>query len=248
MIRVVCVRHGETEWNKTHRLQGQSEVALAESGIMQAQAAGLYVRAQRPQSGYVSPLQRTHATFTEFSLGFDPVQEPRLIEQNLGTWEGMKTAVAKSEYAAQYVEWKKGTGTPPQGEDPAAVVARMKAAFFDVVRGAAGIAPTPSVDTDYELRTVVIVSHGTSTKALLEGLGLIDRSNVISLTAAAISVIDVPLHSGPLSSSLPKGGTQVEGGPEAEAEMICNLTDQQIQANAKLRMYNLSPEVLVATV
>lgn len=243
---MICVRHGETEWNKAHRLQGQSEVALAPSGIDQAKAAGLYVRGQNPAAGYVSPLKRTHATFAEFDLGVEPAERPALIEQNLGDWEGMKTAAAKSEYAELYKAWKKGEGTPPNGEDPAAVVERMRNAFFEIVRDSAGLAPTASVDTDYDLRTVVLVSHGTSTKALLEGLGLIDRSHVISLTAAAISVIDVPLHGGPLSSSLPQGGAQIEGGPEAEAEVIRNLTDEQIADYAKLRMYNLSPEVLAA--
>lgn len=246
MIRVICVRHGETEWNRAHRLQGQSEVALAPSGVEQARAAGLYVRGQNPAAGYVSPLRRTHATFAEFGLGFEPAERPGLIEQNLGDWEGMKTAAAKSDYAELYKAWKKGEGTPPNGEDPAAVVERMRRAFFEIVRGAAELEPTPSADTDYDLRTVVIVSHGTSTKALLEGLGLIDRSHVISLTAAAISVIDVPLHGGPLSSSLPQGGAQIEGGPEAEAEVIRSLTDDQIAEYAKLRMYNLSPEVLAA--
>ncbi|WP_300345902.1 hypothetical protein, partial [Nesterenkonia sp.] len=84
------------------------------------------------------------------------------------------------------------------------------------------------------------------TKALLEGLGLIDRSQVISLTAAALSVVDVPLHGGPLSSSLPAGGTQIEGGPQAEAEIIRSMSDGQIRSWAKLRMYNLSPEILAA--
>ncbi len=246
VIRVICVRHGETEWNRAHRLQGQSEVALAPSGIEQAKAAGLYIRSQNPAAGYVSPLKRTHATFAAFELGFAPIERPGLIEQNLGDWEGMQTADAKSRYAELYKSWKKGEGTPPQGEDPAAVVERMRSTFFDVVRSAADLEPTPSVDTDYDLRTVVLVSHGTSTKALLEGLGLIDRSHVISLTAAAISVIDVPLHGGPLSSSLPQGGAQIEGGPEAEAEVIRSMTDQQIADYAKLRMYNLSPEVLAA--
>lgn len=246
MIRVICVRHGETEWNRAHRLQGQSEVALADSGIEQAQAAALYMRGQNPVAGYVSPLRRTHATFAQFGLDVEPVEMPGLIEQNLGDWEGMKTAAAKSEYAELYRSWKTGEGTPPGGEAPEAVVARMRKAFFEIVRSSAELTPTPSVDTDYDLRTVVLVSHGTSTKALLEGLGLIDRNQVISLTAAAISVVDVPLHGGPLSSSLPQGGTQVDGGAEAEAEIIRSLSDEQIASYAKLRLYNLSPEVLAA--
>lgn len=244
MIRVILIRHGETEWNKAHRLQGQSQVQLAESGVTQAQAAGLYVRGQNPTQGYVSPLERTHQTFAQFGLGFAPVQKAELIEQSLGDWEGMKTATAKSDYAQLYKSWKRGEGTPPQGEAPEAVVERMTSAFFEIVRAAADTEPTASVDTSFELRTVVVVSHGTSTKALLEGLGLIDRSQVISLTAAAISVIDVPLHGGPLSSSLPNGGTQVADSAEEEAEIIRNLTNEQIADYAKLRMYNLSPEVL----
>ena len=37
---------------------------------------------------------------------------------------------------------------------------------------------------------------------------------------------------------------EVEGGPEAEAQIIRNMSDEQIASYAKLRMYNLSPEVL----
>lgn len=246
MIRVICVRHGETEWNKAHRLQGRSDVALAPSGLQQAQAAGLYVRTQNPTAGYVSPLKRTHATFAEFGLEIEATEVPELIEQGLGDWEGMKTAAAKSECAGLYQSWKRGEGTPPNGEEPGAVVERMRRAFFGIVREAADLEPTPSVDTNYPLRTAVLVSHGTSTKALLEGLGLVSRSDVISLTAAAISVVEVPLHGGPLSSSLPAGGAQLEQGPEAEAETLRGLTDEQIARYAKLRMYNLSPEVLAA--
>lgn len=246
MIRVICVRHGETEWNRTHRLQGRSEVALASSGVKQARAAGLYVRSQNPSAGYVSTLQRTHATFAEFGLGFDPEEKPGLIEQSLGDWEGMKTVEAKSQYAELYTAWKTGEGTPPSGEANSAVVARMRESFFEIIRGSAELPKTSSADTDYDLRTVVIVSHGTSTKALLEGLGLIDRTQVISLSAAAITVIDVPLHGGPLSSSLPKGGTAVEdsAGGGTEAEVIRSLSDRQIRDYAKLRMYNLSAETL----
>lgn len=244
MIRVILVRHGETEWNKDHRLQGQSAVDLAESGYVQAQQAGRYVRGQHPSRGYVTPLHRTRQTFDQFGLDFPPEVAEGLIEQNLGEWEGMKTARAKDEYAEAYKSWKTGEGTPPGGEPPQLVAQRTVSAFCRIVRAAADLAPTPSPDLSLEVRTVVVVSHGTSLKALMEGLGVMDRSQVISLTAAAISVIDVPLHSGPLSSSLPRGGTGAAEDPAAEAQIIAGLTDEQIISYAKLRMYNLSPEVL----
>lgn len=250
MIRVILVRHGETEWNTSHRLQGQSPLDLVESGLVQARQAGRYVRGQNPVRGYVTPLARTRQTFEQFGLGFDPEVSEGLIEQSLGEWEGMKTARAKAEYDELYKSWKRGEGTPPGGEAPASVVQRTTEAFCSLVRDAAELTPTASPDLSFEVRTVVVVSHGTSLKSLMEGLGLIDRSQVISLTAAAISVVDVPLHGGPLSSSLPRGGTEVSGdagvagGAETESQIIAGLSDEQIISYAKLRMFNLSPEVL----
>lgn len=244
MIRVILVRHGETEWNKDHRLQGQSRVDLADSGYQQAQQAGRYVRSQQPVRGYVTPLHRTHQTFDQFGLDFEPEVAEGLIEQSLGEWEGMKTARAKDDYVQLYRAWKRGEATPPQGEAPEQVRQRTAAAFCRIVRDAAELEPTDSPDLSMAVRTVVAVSHGTSLKALLESLGLVDRSQVISLTAAAITVVDVPLHGGPLSSSLPHGGAGISGGAEEERRIIAGLTDEQIIRYAKLRMYNLSPEVL----
>lgn len=244
MIRIILVRHGETRWNLDHRLQGQSAVDLTESGLTQAYQSGRYVRGQNPVMGYVTPLDRTRQTFDQFGLGFAPTVLQGLIEQNLGDWEGMKTARVKDEYAQLYAAFKRGEGTPPAGEPPQQVRQRTTAAFCQIVRAAAAAEPTRSPDLGFAVRTVVVVSHGTSLKTLLEGLGLVERTDVISLTAAAISVVDVPLHDGPLSSSLPKGGFGVEGGAEAEAQIIAGLSDEQIIRYAKLRMYNLSPEVL----
>ena len=244
MIRILLVRHGETDWNKTHRLQGQSAIDLAESGRVQAVAAGRYVRAQHPTRGYVSPLARTAQTFAAFGLDFEPEALTGLAEQHLGDWEGMRTADAKSRYPELYKAWKTGEGTPPGGEAPEVLVDRMKQAFFHVVRAAAESPATESVDLGHPVRTAVVVSHGTSLKALMEALGLIDRSRVISLTAGAISVIDVPLHGGPLSSSLPQGGLDATLSADQEAQRIRVLSDAQIQDYAKLRMFNLSPEAL----
>lgn len=244
MIRILLVRHGETEWNKTNRLQGQSEVDLAASGKAQARAAGRYVRAQNPGQGYVSNLGRTAQTFAEFGLDFEPTVLDELAEQNLGDWEGMETAAAKEQHEELYKAWKTGEGTPPGGEDPLVLVARMKTAFFTIVRAAADIPATPSADEKFPLRSVVVVSHGTAIKALLGALGLIDRTRVISLTAGAINVIDVPLHGGPQSNALPQGGLDESLTQKQEAERIRGLSDSQIQDYAKLRMFNLSPEVL----
>lgn len=244
MIRVLLVRHGETEWNKDHRLQGHSDISLAESGVLQAATTGAFVRAQNPRQAHVSSLVRTQQTFGQFGLDLEPRVWDELREQNLGEWEGAYAAEIRDTYPEQFEAWRAGAYTPADGETYGALVSRMKNAFFDIVRATAAIEPTPSADLSFELRTAVAVSHGAALRVLFEGLGLIDRKQFIPLTPAAVTVIDIPLHHGPVSSSLPKGGLDDEQADDAEARRIAGLTDAEIEDLCRLRLINLSPELL----
>ncbi len=242
MIRVLLVRHGETEWNKDHRLQGHSDISLAESGEVQAATTGAFVRAQHPRQAHVSSLVRTQQTFEQFGLDLRPRIWDELREQNLGEWEGAYAAEIRDTYPQEFEAWRAGTYTPEGGESYEALVSRMKGAFFEIVRSTAEIEPTPSADLSFELRTTVLVSHGAALRVLFEGLGLIDRRQFIPLTPAAATVIDIPLHHGPVSSSLPKSGLD-DGGPD-ERQRIAALSDAEIEDLCRLRLINLSPELL----
>lgn len=244
MIRIVLVRHGETDWNKAHRLQGRSDIPLADSGARQAQITGGFVRAQNPQQGYVSSLVRTHQTFAQFGLDLEPSIRPDLAEQNLGEWEGGYAAEIRNQFPEQFEAWRAGTFTPADGESYQELITRMRGAFFDIVRATADAQPSPSTDLSFDVRTAVAVSHGAALRVLFEGLKLIDRHQFIPLTPASVSVIDIPLHHGPLSSSLPKGGLGDGRDHEAESALISSLTDEQIVDLCRLRLINLSPELL----
>ncbi|WP_300345642.1 histidine phosphatase family protein [Nesterenkonia sp.] len=244
MIRILLVRHGETEWNKDHRLQGHSDIPLADSGRQQARITGGFVRAQNPQRGYVSSLVRTQQTFAEFGLDLAPQVTADLAEQHLGEWEGWYGAEVRRQFPEQFEAWRAGTYTPVGGEAHQDLLQRMRRAFFRIVRETAEIQPTASVDLSFEVRTAVAVSHGAALRVLLEGLGLIDRHQFIPLTPAAVTVIDIPLHHGPVSSTLPKGGLDEEADDDAEAALIRSLSDEQIYDLCRLRLINLSPELL----
>jgi probable phosphoglycerate mutase len=91
---VYLVRHGQTQWNRDHRIQGRLDSPLTELGRQQARRTGRALArlglAGLPVS--VSPLGRTLATLEilagEAALG--PVtEEPRLRELALGSWEGL---------------------------------------------------------------------------------------------------------------------------------------------------------------
>ncbi len=85
------IRHGQTEKNKANLLQGRSDIALNDTGRLQAVevrdrllAAGIHF-----DRVYSSPLVRAVQT-AEIVTGMAPhVIEPRLIEMDYGPYEGM---------------------------------------------------------------------------------------------------------------------------------------------------------------
>nr|WP_321457935.1 histidine phosphatase family protein [uncultured Cohaesibacter sp.] len=90
---IYLVRHGETEWNRDDRMQGQQDSLLTAQGRKQAKRAGQALArmglANLPT--WISPLGRAVATAAliaeEVELG--PVAlEPRIREVGLGSWEG----------------------------------------------------------------------------------------------------------------------------------------------------------------
>lgn len=102
---IYLVRHGQTEWNREDRMQGQGDSPLTARGEEQVRAIGRMLAA-RGLSGlpaWVSPLGRTRATAAllaeEMALG--PVTvEPRLQEIALGSWEGITATEIAVTYPA----------------------------------------------------------------------------------------------------------------------------------------------------
>jgi broad specificity phosphatase PhoE len=91
------VRHGETDWNRDRRYQGQQDVPLNDTGRRQAERNGLALRAFLPALAdadfIASPLGRTRETMEILrrALGLPAdgyTVDPRLIELCYGTWEG----------------------------------------------------------------------------------------------------------------------------------------------------------------
>ena len=82
------VRHGETEWSRTARHTGRTDVPLTAVG--EAQGAALAPRLQRPWAAVLaSPLQRAWCTAS--LAGLTPIAEPDLMEWDYGPAEGLTT-------------------------------------------------------------------------------------------------------------------------------------------------------------
>lgn len=94
-VEIYLLRHGETEWNKEGRLQGQKDSFLTARGREQAQQLGRVLGSRfglRELTMHVSPLGRareTAAILRQYLSGPEPVIDSRLQEMTLGRWEGL---------------------------------------------------------------------------------------------------------------------------------------------------------------
>ncbi|MBX2878791.1 MAG: histidine phosphatase family protein, partial [Granulosicoccus sp.] len=89
MINIHLVRHGETDWNREGRCQGQSESQLNETGRAQAAAMQEQIRELNPTAIYVSSAVRTRQTADLLTALIDVPHQHRddLREIHLGPWE-----------------------------------------------------------------------------------------------------------------------------------------------------------------
>ena len=62
MARLILVRHGQTEWNRLKRYQGQSDIELNQSGLIQAQKAAERLAEERIHAIHCSDLKRARQT------------------------------------------------------------------------------------------------------------------------------------------------------------------------------------------
>lgn len=91
-MKILVVRHGETDWNKANRVQGATDNPLNETGFAQAAKTGEALKGRRIDKVYTSPLIRARQTTQEIvkALGLNcPVEEAEALrEQNFGIFEG----------------------------------------------------------------------------------------------------------------------------------------------------------------
>jgi len=92
MVRVILVRHGETDWNKIRRIQGGgSDTQLNERGEQQAESLAFRLSQERIQAIYSSALHRALDT-AQAIAGYHQLEveiEPSLNEISAGELEGV---------------------------------------------------------------------------------------------------------------------------------------------------------------
>jgi probable phosphoglycerate mutase len=118
---VYLIRHGETDWNRDRRLQGQSDIALNEEGRRQAAQLGLRLAAALPFDRLVSSdLARARETAEILNAGNDTpvIMDRGLREINFGCWEGLDFEAIQERWPREFQTWlTSGRLAVPQGEN-----------------------------------------------------------------------------------------------------------------------------------
>jgi probable phosphoglycerate mutase len=176
-MRLILVRHGETEWNSERRLQGQADAPLSALGREQAAAlAPVFRNGLSPDHVVASDLPR--ARVSAGIMGFqNAALDPRFREIDVGDWSGKLIADIRADDEAAYRGWRAGSHTPPGGESWSA----FKDRIVDGVRDLA------AADHD----TVLVVAHGGVIRAACEALVGLQAANVVPVGPASITIFDV---------------------------------------------------------
>ena len=108
---VYFVRHGQSLWNVENKICGATDIALTDKGHEQATQTGEAILAQNIKADEIlySPLMRAKDTALHISemTGIPAKEEPRLIEQNFGKYEGtarngQEFKLAKQQFLNRY--------------------------------------------------------------------------------------------------------------------------------------------------
>lgn len=183
-MRLLLVRHGESEWNRIHRYQGQIDTKLTELGLEQAELLGTRLSSEAIDCIYTSPLQRCSLTAQAIARHHPqaPLIEDRAtIEIDHGEWQGLSADEVGTRYSEGLAEWRRfpTRSQMPGGESFSNVLKRCLDFRDQLLAERAD-------------QQIVVSTHDVVVKVLVaDALGLpMDRLNRIWIGNASISVID----------------------------------------------------------
>ncbi len=137
--RIILVRHGETDWNKQGRFQGQIDIPLNQNGKAQAQAASEFLKNISIQKAFSSSLSRPRETaqiILKEHPGITISLKDNLKEIGHGKWEGKLESEIDSDWPDLLKKWKilPEEVQMPDGENIKEVSSRSIAGWIEICK------------------------------------------------------------------------------------------------------------------
>jgi probable phosphoglycerate mutase len=159
--RFLIIRHGETDWNRAGRFQGQIDVPLNDYGRVQAGQARDFLQSVPIDFAFTSPMLRPKET-AEIILQAHPAvvlqTNADLQEISHGLWEGKLESEIAVDYAQELEDWRTQPETVqmPEGENLPDVWQRAGQAWQDILSKVGDVN-----------QTGIVVAHDATNKVLL---------------------------------------------------------------------------------
>jgi len=193
-IKLILIRHGESDGNVKRKFSGFQDVDLTEKGIWQAKRLARRLEGVQVDSVYCSDLKRARRTAEIIfkDRGIDIIANPKFREINFGAWEGytFEEVKAKFRYGDKFnslLENIKVEVNIPQGESLVNLNDRVMAELNNILK------KQEKRDKD---ETIALVCHGGTIRVILSNALNIGLKNMwnIEQYSTALNIINYYDH------------------------------------------------------
>ncbi len=192
-MKIYLVRHGETDWNRGEKLQGQSDVPLNEYGIQLARETGEALESVPFDLAFCSPLGRAVQT-AKILLGSREIplcQDPRLMEMRFGVMEGVAFRDARTDEKNPMYHFFHAPACyqPPEGAE----------SFQQLYDRTAEFLRERILPLEGMYQNVLIAAHGAVNRSIINPLAGIDLAHFWQIRLPNCAVCLLSLENGKLS-------------------------------------------------
>lgn len=203
-MKLYFVRHGETDWNLEHRYYGVTDRKLNNTGICQAKEVGILLKDIQFDKVYTSPLIRTIETCNYIlkmnqttSQNIEKSIDPKLMEQNLGIFEGYTYQELKLKFPKELERWNRDYRSAPHGGENFEEFYNRVMQFCENELKLNNVGftekKTISCSNELEKKHILIVSHMSVLRCIMIRLLKMDFQSIWNFTfeQGAYSRIDI---------------------------------------------------------
>ena len=203
-MKLVLLRHGESEWNKLNLFTGWTDVELSEKGMEEAKQAGITLKNEGYDFDvcYTSYLKRAIHTLNLALDGMDRAWLPvikswKLNERHYGALQGLNKSETAEKYGEEQVKiWRRSFDVKPPALEPDDERNASKQPMYRDVDPAL-LPAHESLETTIERvvpyfeevikkdmlagKRVIIAAHGNSLRALVKYFDNISNEDIIGV-------------------------------------------------------------------
>jgi alpha-ribazole phosphatase len=186
-MKLLLVRHGETDWNLNRRYQSYSDIPLNQNGIQQAQSLAKRLSKEQIDSIHSSDIPRATETARYIASEYEPIltiqYDPRWRELSFGKWEGLNHVELRAKWQTEANAWYEDPVniSPSNGETLLQLAERVRSVLDEL-------------KIKHKDETALIVTHGGTIQVLLCTLLGVDLSRYWQFHVKPASLTEFHLY------------------------------------------------------